>query len=169
MWSRSERSCGKEMMDRNDRINKAGKAMVIARATASAPTTPAGSARHPSFRRGTEIFSLLLGQRGKYCFPSLARRGGTKVTGRLPHFITSSLRHFITASPASAHTHVLHDPPAPSPGPGAHDVEIAAGIRPDAMTRAEARIAPVREAFALQVQDADHSAVVLDDVHDIVR
>src|SRR5262249_44606556 len=66
------------------------------------------------------------------------------------------------------HAHVLYDAPAPSPGAAAHDIEIAVRISPDPVARAEAGIAPLRQALALEGQYTNHAAVVLDDIDDIV-
>src|SRR5712692_7780681 len=74
----------------------------------------------------------------------------------------------IAMLPSSAHLHVLHEAPAPAPGARPHEVEIPAGIAPDAVARAEAGIAPLREALALEGQDAHQAAVVLRNVDDVV-
>src|SRR6266849_6254160 len=74
----------------------------------------------------------------------------------------------IAALRSSAHPHVLHEAPAPAPGARPHDVEVPAGVAPDAVARAEARIAPLREALALERQDAHQAAVVLGNVDDVV-
>src|SRR5216684_7982108 len=66
--------------------------------------------------------------------------------------------------PSSAHPHVLHEAPAPAPGARPHDVEVAPGVAPDAVARAEAGIAPLREALALEREDAHQATVVLGNV-----
>src|SRR5262245_41329507 len=50
----------------------------------------------------------------------------------------------------SGQAHVLHDTPRSSPSPGPYDVEITTGVTPDAMTRAEARVSPLRQTLAFQ-------------------
>src|SRR5216683_7489823 len=74
----------------------------------------------------------------------------------------------IAMAPSSAHAHVLHDAPASTPGARPHHVEVAPRVAPDAVTRAEAGIAPLREALALEGQDAHQAAVVLGNVDDVV-
>src|SRR6185369_17788008 len=69
---------------------------------------------------------------------------------------------------ASAHAHVLHDAPLPSPRARPHDVEVPAGVAPDAVARAEAGIAPLGEALTLERQHAEQAAVVFGDVDDVV-
>src|SRR5712691_3339552 len=64
--------------------------------------------------------------------------------------------------------YVLHDTPGPSPGSWPYNVEITAGVAPDAMTRAEAGVTPLCQALAFQGQDADQAAVVLGDIDDVV-
>src|SRR4029434_6507901 len=78
-----------------------------------------------------------------------------------------NVRHDICGG-ALIQAHVLHDTPGPSPGPRPYDVEITAGVAPDAMTRAEAGITPLRQALAFQGQDAHQAAVVLRDIDDVV-
>src|SRR5215831_20386837 len=68
----------------------------------------------------------------------------------------------------SVQAHVLHDTPGPSPGPRPYNVEITTGVAPDAMTRAEAGVAPLRQAFAFQGQNTDQAAVMLGDIDDVV-
>ena len=46
--------------------------------------------------------------------------------------------------------HVFHDTPGASPGPGPDDVEITARVAPDAVTRAEARVTPLRQTLTFQ-------------------
>src|SRR5437899_2262972 len=67
----------------------------------------------------------------------------------------------------SAPARVLHHAARASPGAGPHDVEVAAGVAPDAVARAEARVAPLGQALAVERQDADEPAVVLGDVDDV--
>src|SRR5262249_52424737 len=69
---------------------------------------------------------------------------------------------------ASAHADVFHDSATAPPAPRPHDVEVAAGVPPDAVTRAKARVAPPGQALAVEGEHADHAAIVLRDVHDIV-
>src|SRR5262252_337541 len=68
----------------------------------------------------------------------------------------------------SVQAHVLHDTPGPSPGPRPYYVEITAGVAPDAMTRAEAGVTPLRQAFAFQGQNTDQAAVMLRNIDDVV-
>jgi PAS domain S-box-containing protein len=64
---------------------------------------------------------------------------------------------------------VLHDTPHASPVAGLHDVEVAPRVAPDPVAGAIGRpVAPARQALAVERQDADHAAVVLGDVDDVV-
>src|SRR5262245_7996370 len=63
---------------------------------------------------------------------------------------------------------VLHDLPPAAPRTCSNDVEIAVRIAPDAVARFEHRVAPLREALALEREDADQARVVLDDVDDVL-
>src|SRR5690242_6248005 len=65
-------------------------------------------------------------------------------------------------------TYVFHDASRTPPGSGPHDVEVAMRIAPDPVARTEARVAPLRQAFALQRQNADQAPVVLGDIDDVV-
>ena len=49
-----------------------------------------------------------------------------------------------------------------------HDIEIAVRVDPDPVAGAVNRAAPAREALAVEGQDADHAAIVLGDVNDVV-
>src|SRR5690242_8799433 len=55
-----------------------------------------------------------------------------------------------------------------APLAGLHDIEVAARIAPDAMAGAMDRCTPTCQSLAVQCQNADHAAVVLGDVHNIV-
>ena len=69
-----------------------------------------------------------------------------------------NVRHAMASRPL-IQAYVLHDTSGPSPGPGPYDVEITVGVAPDAMTRAEAGVTPLRQALAFQGQDAHQAAL----------
>src|SRR5215469_10848227 len=69
---------------------------------------------------------------------------------------------------ALSSSHVLHNAPTPAPGARPHDIEVAAGVAPDPVARAEARVAPLGETLTLQRQDAHQTAVVLRNVDDVL-
>src|SRR5215469_16225656 len=69
---------------------------------------------------------------------------------------------------SSADPHVLDDAPALAPPARPDHVQVAARVAPDAVARAEAGIAPLREPLALEREHADEPAVVLGNVHDVL-
>src|SRR5207245_10892851 len=83
----------------------------------------------------------------------------TRIFGALDVNITLRLSHS---------ARVYTQAPGPSPRTGSHNIEVAPRVAPDPVTRAKARIAPLGQALAVERQDADQSAVVLRDVHDVV-
>src|SRR5437879_13348344 len=72
------------------------------------------------------------------------------------------------AARTASHARVLHDAAGASPRAGPHHVEITARVAPDAVTRAEARIAPLRQSPAVERQHPDQPTVRLGEVAEVV-
>ena len=64
---------------------------------------------------------------------------------------------------------MFNNAPPPSPRPRAHHVKVTVRITPDAVARAERDVTPLRETLAFRRQHADQSAIVLNDVNNILR
>src|SRR5215203_3139684 len=77
-------------------------------------------------------------------------------------------QRFVRYGRHSAAADVLDDPSGSTPGARPDDVDVAVRVAPDAMTGAEARVAPAGQPLAVEGQDADEAAVVLGDVDDVV-
>src|SRR4029077_14720124 len=63
----------------------------------------------------------------------------------------------------------FHNAPHAPPFARLHDVDIATRVAPDSVTGPMDRVTPTRQPLAVERQDADHAAVVLGDVNDVVR
>src|SRR5579872_1018172 len=61
----------------------------------------------------------------------------------------------------------LHHTPYASPLARLHDIDIAARIPPDPMTRPMDRVTPSRQPLAIQRQNTDHPAIMLGDINNV--